>query len=240
MKHDRENTKESLVAEIIRTKGFKMTACSNLNVNPRTFQRWMAEDEEFRRAVNDAVSIAREYRDDVVERKLFDLIESGDTTAIIFYCKTRLKYRGYTEKTQQQPQAPQPALPDTAEAAQSTVISRRIKAKKTYIVKLLKKQGKYTPELSMQVKIVAELLVRTDLLAEQIFDGRHQAVNVEFSREGNERESVSPKEKLYLDYLQQSQRALRALGMNNDAKERKPDNDALNDFISQFNEEDGG
>lgn len=240
MKQDREKVKEDIVAEIIRTKGFKMAACINLGLNPRTFQRWMAEDDEFHRAVDDAVSIAREYRDDVAEKKLFDLVESGDTTATIFYCKTRLKHRGYTEKAQQQPQAAPPALPDTAEAEQSTVISRRIKAKKTYIVKLLKKQGKYTPELSMQVKIVAELLVRTDLLAEQIFDGRHQAVNVEFSREGNERESVSPKEKLYLDYLQQSQRALRALGMNTDSKERKPDNDSLNDFISQFTEEADG
>lgn len=58
----------------------------------------------------------------------------------------------------------------------------------------------------MQVKITAQLLVRTEILAEQIFDANHKPVNVELSREGNERESISPKEKLYLDLLTQSQR----------------------------------
>jgi hypothetical protein len=116
-------------------------------------------------------------------------------------------------------------------------IQKKITAKKTYIVKLLKKQNKYTPELSMQVKIVAQLLVRTEILAEQIFDANHKPVNVELSREGNERESISPKEKLYLDLLTQSQKALRALGMNTDSRERKTDNDGFADFINQFKDE---
>jgi len=155
--------------------------------------------------------------------------------------KTRLKNRGYTEKVLPQPQpeqAPaQPTLPEPqivdGEKIAAT-IQRKISSKKTYIVKLLKQQGKYTPELSMQVKIVAQLLVRTEILAEQIFDAGHKPVNVEISREGNERESISPKEKLYLDLLQQSQKALRALGMNTDSRERKTDNDGFNEFMEQF------
>lgn len=238
---EKQALKNQVIAEIIRCKGFKTVACTNIGLNPRTFRLWMASDPEFKAAVDDAVEIAREFRDDKAEQKLFDQVEGGDTTAIIFYCKTRLKNRGYTEKVLPQPQQSQsPAQPTLPEPQVvdgekiAAAIQRKISSKKTYIVKLLKQQGKYTPELSMQVKIVAQLLVRTEILAEQIFDAGHQPVNVEISREGNGRESISPKEKLYLDLLQQSQKALRALGMNTDSRERKTDNDGFNEFMEQF------
>ena len=245
MIENKEEIKKQLIGEIIKSKGFKTVACTNVKLNPRTFRQWMAEDAEFRQAVEDAVEIAREFRDDKAEQKLFENVEAGDVTSIIFYCKTRLKNRGYTEKVLPQPQPeqapakptlPEPQIVDGEKIAAS--IQKKITAKKTYIVKLLKQQGKYTPELSMQVKIVAQLLVRTEILAEQVFDERHSPVNVEISREGNERESISPKEKLYLDFLQQSQKALRALGMNTDSRERKTDNDAFGEFMKQFQEGD--
>ncbi len=241
MIRDKDDKKKKVIAEIISSKGFKTVACTAVGLNPRTFRSWMAEDAEFRQAVEDAVEIAREYRDDVAEQKLFNQVEEGDTTAIIFYCKTRLKNRGYSERNQQQEQIerlrrrntlPEPDVKPGEKVA--TEVRKKITAKKTYIVNILKKQGKYTPELSMQVKIVAQLLVRTELLAEQIFDEKHHAVNIEYSREGDERESVSPKEKLYLDFLQQSQKALRALGMNTDSRERKTDNDGFGEFMKQF------
>ena len=91
----------------------------------------------------------------------------------------------------------------------------------------------------MQVTITAQLLVRTEILAEEVLAEEHEAVNVEISREGNERKAISPKEKLYLDFVQQSQKALRALGMNTDAKERKTDNDVFNEFLKEFSEDEG-
>lgn len=242
---NKEELKKQLIAEIIRTKGFKTIACNALKVNPRTFRSWMTEDDEFRQAVSDAVEIAREYRDDVAEQKLFGQVEAGDTTAIIFYCKTRLKNRGYSEKTLpqeiKQSALEQKTLPQSdidIEAKVPAAIRKKITARKTYLIKLLKKQGKYTPELSMQVKIVAQLMVRTDLLEAQVFNEKHKATHIEFSREGNERETASPKEKLYLDYLRQSQKALQALGMNTDSRERRTDNDGFSDFMERFNKED--
>lgn len=237
---EREQQKTAVVAEIIRCKGFKTVACTNVKLNPRTFRQWMADDAEFRQAVEDAVEIARDFRDDKAEQKLFEQVEGGDTTAIIFYCKTRLKNRGYTERAlpqeakPEQPQPQQPTLPEPDGEKIAASIQKRITSKKTYIVKLLKKQGKYTPELSMQVKITAQLLIRTEILAEQIFGNGHQPTKIELSREGNERESVSPKEKLYLDLVEQSQKALKALGMNTDSRERKTDNDGFSEFMEQF------
>lgn len=237
---EREQQKTAVVAEIIRCKGFKTVACTNVKLNPRTFRQWMADDAEFRQAVEDAVEIARDFRDDKAEQKLFEQVEGGDTTAIIFYCKTRLKNRGYTERAlpqeakPEQAQPQQPTLPEPDGEKIAASIQKRITSKKTYIVKLLKKQGKYTPELSMQVKITAQLLIRTEILAGQIFGNGHQPTKFELSREGNERESVSPKEKLYLDLVEQSQKALKALGMNTDSRDRKTDNDGFSEFMEQF------
>ena len=113
-----------------------------------------------------------------------------------------------------------------------------MKSKKAYIVKLLKEQGKYTAELTYQVDITAKLLVRADILGDEIMAGGHRAVNVEYSREGNARKTIDPKEKLYIELLEKGQKALRALGMNTESKERKADSDEFNDFLAAVKPED--
>ena len=124
---------------------------------------------------------------------------------------------------------------DSGTAEATAAIQKRIGYKKQYIVKLLKKQGKYTSEMALQATITAQLMVRTEILAEEIFSCGHKAVNVEISREGNNRESISPKEKLYLDLTTQTQKALRALGMNTDSKDRKPtESDGLTKLMEEF------
>ena len=124
---------------------------------------------------------------------------------------------------------------DTGATETTEAIQKRIKCKKDYIVKLLKKQGKYTVELSMQATVTAQLMVRTEILAEEIFSDGHKAVNVEISREGNSRESISPKEKLYLALTTQTQRALKALGMNTDSKDRPSSgDDEFSKFMKEF------
>ena len=232
MIQDKEQKKKEIVAEIIRQKGFKGVACTAIGLNPRTFRQWMAEDAEFRQAVDDAVEIAREYRDEMAEKALYDLVEAKDTTAVIFYNKTRNKHKGYTERMLPQPKE------EPKQQKVSKAIKTKIQSKKTYIVQLLKKEGKYSSELSYQVTVAAQLLVRTEILAEEIFADSHKAVNVEISREGNTRESISPKEKLYLDLTAQTQKALRALGMNTDSKERKTDNDDFSKFMDDLKGDD--
>ena len=243
MIQDKVQKKKEIVAEIIRQKGFKGLACTAIGLNPRTFRQWMAEDVEFRQAVDDAVDIAKEYRDEVAEKALFDLVEAKDTTAVIFYNKTRNKHKGYTERIMPQPpkeeQKPEtPALSgQTADEDTAKRIKAKISGKKAYLVKLLKDQGKYTAELSIQATVTAQLLVRTEILAEEILAEGHEAINVELSREGNERKSISPKEKLYLDFVEKSQKALRALGMNTDSKDRKTDGDDFKKFMEDFSDD---
>ena len=125
--------------------------------------------------------------------------------------------------------------PPTKEEAK--IIRAKVESKKRYLVKLLKEQGKYTAELSIQATVTAQLLVRTEILAEEILAEGHEAINVELSREGNERKSISPKEKLYLDFVEKSQKALRALGMNTDSKDRKTDGDDFKKFMEDFSDD---
>ena len=235
----KEDRKEMFINNLKASGGIICVACESTGINRSTYYRWRESDKDFA----DAVDEVMDAQVDFVESKLMELINAHDTTATIFYLKTKGKKRGWTEKqqplvainTDPQPDTSLPALPAPEEAkAAKVTMTKRIKNKKDYIVKLLKQQGKYTAELSMQVTITAQLLVRTEILAEEVLA---EAVNVEISREGNERKTISPKEKLYLDFVQQSQRALRALGMNTDAKERKTDNDTFNEFLKEFSED---
>lgn len=230
-----EDKKTQLLQALINSKSIISIACIACNLSRQTYYRWCDTDPEFKAKADEIM----EMQGDLVESKLLGQIEAGDTQAIIFYCKTKLKHRGYTDKVAQPQQPlPMPETPQLTSAEKSGIsITKKIENKKRYIIKVLKEQGKYTAELSMQVKIVAQLLVKTETLAAEVFDDDHKAVNIQISREGNERETISAKEKLYLDYLQQSQRALRALGMNTDAKERKNDSDGFNDFMNSFKED---
>lgn len=227
--------KEKFLVALAKHRGIVATACEASDVQRSEYYTWRDTDPAFRRRADEVI----EMQVDFVESKLLRKIEDGDTTAIIFYLKTKGKKRGYSEKAVTQPTPAQPPTQTLPEpAADSKAIAAKVKNKKAYIVKLLKKQGKYTAELTYQVEITAQLLVRAEMLGDEILADGHKVVNVEYSREGNERVTINPKEKLYLDVLEKGQKALRALGMNTESKERKTDEDATSGFFASLRRED--
>lgn len=219
------------------SRGIISAACDSVGVCRGTYYRWYRDNPDFRQQAEGIL----ETQVDFVEGELLRRIEQGDTTAIIFYLKTKGKRRGYSEKAV--PSASTERVrqdEDTARhgnAGDAKKMSARIRSKKAYIVKLLKEQGKYTAELTYQVDITARLLVRADMLSEEILADSHRSITVEYSREGNERATLNPKEKLYLDVLDKGQKALRALGMNTDGKERKTEADTYSDFMKAMRED---
>ncbi len=232
--------KDLFIENLFATGGIIYTACKCTGISRGTYYVWYNSDADFRARVDEVM----EAQIDAVESRLMERIVQGDTTATIFYLKTRGRNRGWNDKVQPQPPAPEIApppaaaeLPGSVAPDRAKLIAKRVKNKKDYIVKLLKEQGKYTKDLSIQANIAAQLLVRVDMLNEEITADGYNAINVETSREGNDRRTINPKEKLYLDLLQQSQKALRALGMNIDAKDRKPEDDAFNDFLKEFKDD---
>lgn len=230
--------KKYFLKALSKAYGIIAPACNAVGISRNTYYRWYHGDKEFREKA-DEIS---ETQVDFVESKLMQMIESSDASSIIFYLKTKGKHRGYSDKAQQtvpDPLSSDSSLPlqDDKSAKGRTGIDRKIKNKKDYIVKLLKAQGKYTAELTYQVDITARLLVRADMLNDEILSEGHKAVNIEYSREGNERATINPTERLYLDVLEKAQKALRALGMNTESKERKTDNDNFNDFWAAMKED---
>lgn len=233
-----DEKKEAILKEIVNCKGFVFKACRAAKVPPRTYCYWRTNDPNFADEVDELVEFFRLYRKDIGEEKLMERVEDGDTHAIIFFNKTQNKDRGYTDrdnyKQKPDPQTSYSQLSLPGKEVPKANVVKKIKGKKDYITKLLKEEGKYTKELSMQVNLVAQLMVRTDELRDIIFSEKHSPVSIETSREGNDRFSINPVERLYLDYAQRTQRALQALGMNTDSKERKTDNDGFNDYLSDL------
>lgn len=226
-----EEKKERFLTALAHGYGIIATACEAIGIGRSTYYRWYNTDPEFRLRVDEIT----ETQVDFVESKLMQSINANDTTAIIFYLKTKGKKRGYNDKALPKAIEPSPttqALRDAPIEDDSKKVAAKVRAKKAYIVKLLKEQGKYTAELTYQVDITAKLLVRADLLGDEIMADGHKAVNVEYSREGNERKTIDPKEKLYIELLEKGQKALRALGMNTESKDRKTDTDGYNDFMA--------
>jgi len=66
------------------------------NISRKTYYNWCKQDPKFAEAAEDIVAGAGDY----VEGKLLKAIREDSVTGIIFYCKTKLKDRGYIESTQ--------------------------------------------------------------------------------------------------------------------------------------------
>ncbi|MDO4691884.1 MAG: phBC6A51 family helix-turn-helix protein [Porphyromonadaceae bacterium] len=69
-------------------------AAKSVGINRRTYYDWIKDDQEFSQSV-DSIS---ESQIDYVESKLLERINDGDTTATIYYLKTKGRNRGWSEK----------------------------------------------------------------------------------------------------------------------------------------------
>ncbi|MCC8153788.1 MAG: hypothetical protein LIP01_05960 [Tannerellaceae bacterium] len=95
-KEDTKKNKDKLLAALEECAGLVSFACKKTGLSRQTFYRWCKEDPEFKQKVEDVM----ERQVDVVEAKLLKKINDEDTTAIIFYLKTKGKHRGYTQKVE--------------------------------------------------------------------------------------------------------------------------------------------
>ena len=68
-------------------------ACNTMKLDRGQYLAWLNEDRDFRFQV----MVIIEEIGDRVENMLMQKIMQGDTSAIMFYCKTKLKHRGYQE-----------------------------------------------------------------------------------------------------------------------------------------------
>jgi DNA-binding protein Fis len=88
-----EAKKKALIEALMENMGSITKATSQCGISRATYYEWM-KDEEFK---NHAENID-EYILDEVEGSLLKQIKEGNTTATIFYLKTKGVNRGYLER----------------------------------------------------------------------------------------------------------------------------------------------
>lgn len=90
----KQQTKNALVEALTQTLGVVTSACRMVGINRTTFYKYYNEDKKFRDIVKDIQEVAIDF----VESKLYEQIKDSNTTATIFYLKTKAKHRGYVER----------------------------------------------------------------------------------------------------------------------------------------------
>lgn len=91
------NLKKVYLAAYRQAKGNVTLACMSAGISRTTYYKWRDVDAKFKQECEDI----EEEAIDFVENKLLGRINDNDTTAIIFFLKTKGKKRGYVEKVEQ-------------------------------------------------------------------------------------------------------------------------------------------
>ena len=86
--------KKNLLSALEKSLGIVTTACKIVDCNRSTFYKYYNNDQDFKNAVDELENLTLDF----VESKLHKQIKDDNTTATIFYLKTKGKKRGYVER----------------------------------------------------------------------------------------------------------------------------------------------
>lgn len=71
-------------------------ACKKMGISRQTHYEWLDKSDTYKKEVENL----QDSLIDFAETKLMEKIKEGDTTANIFFLKTKAKHRGYSERTE--------------------------------------------------------------------------------------------------------------------------------------------
>jgi hypothetical protein len=89
--------KNAMIEALEKSLGIVTTACKKVGIARQTHYNWMADDVDYKNAVESISDMALDF----AESKLHEQINNNDTAATIFYLKTKGKKRGYIERVEQ-------------------------------------------------------------------------------------------------------------------------------------------
>ena len=96
MDKSRHIKKEAILQALENSLGVVTVACKQVDIPRSTYYKWLKEDEDFARAVKDIENIALDFG----ESQLHSQMKHGNTSATIFFLKTKGKKRGYVERSE--------------------------------------------------------------------------------------------------------------------------------------------
>ena len=89
--------KKAMLEALEKSLGVVTTACKQVGISRMSHYRYLEDDPQYAKDVRDIENVALDF----AESKLHKQIDKGDTTACIFYLKTKGKQRGYVERIEQ-------------------------------------------------------------------------------------------------------------------------------------------
>ncbi len=228
---EREKIKKDFINALNSSYGIIYIACAAVKISRGTYYNWYNEDPEFRKEADEVLQCQAEF----VEGKLLESIKNGDVQAQKFYLQTKGRHLGYSTR---RVDSELPAYNGQSQTELENNELKRLNAEftkqKKRITDLLKEEKKYTPELDLQIEICAKLKVQEETLNKKLMISGYSPTITEYSREGEPRSVVNPVWKVHQDVTDQLQKALRALGMNTESKDRKSDGDTVGGFLEAF------
>jgi len=93
---DQDKAKKILLKALENNFGNISEACKKVSISRRTFYNYLRDDDVFKEAVEEI----EESLIDLAESELYNQITKENTTALIFFLKTKGKKRGYIERTE--------------------------------------------------------------------------------------------------------------------------------------------
>jgi hypothetical protein len=88
-------SKQEFIDILNKSMGLINLALEKSGLDKKTYHSWINEDMDFAREVGEST----ENASDKVEGMLFKKIQQGNIQAIMFYCETKLRNRGYYKKS---------------------------------------------------------------------------------------------------------------------------------------------
>lgn len=99
--------KKAMIDALIESLGIVTLACKKVGIARNTHYDWYKEDEDYKKSVDDISDVALDFAESMLHKQ----IQDKDTTATIFFLKTKGKKRGYVERTEVDATINIPSLP---------------------------------------------------------------------------------------------------------------------------------
>lgn len=97
-KSNKSNTIKKAFPDLLRKKMTNVTAaCQEANIDRSTYYSWRNEDPEFAAACDESIEKVYDSVESVLYKKI---LKDEDTTCLIYFTKTKMKNRGYVERTE--------------------------------------------------------------------------------------------------------------------------------------------
>ena len=103
--------KDAMIEALHASLGIVTTACKNAEIARVTYYEWLKDDPQFKERVDDISNVALDFAESQLHLKMQGVRKKDknnevyyksepDTTAIIFFLKTKGKGRGYIERSE--------------------------------------------------------------------------------------------------------------------------------------------